>query len=392
MGPAILAQGGPISRKMKFVFGVVALLLCWGHVSIPSDRDGNANASRGSPTLQPARCGLAGLHRAGRRSHGRSEAAWIPSSIGGRCCSQPSTSTRWDAIDRRASKPCGVGFSLTRRILHTQAGGDWEAWKDVSPFADVNQTPPQPVQTTRPAGDRKLKMTKILDQGDDGDFTVEGEDKKALWFSNYLRAMGGWPAEEEEPSIEQLSGLSRRLTTQDIAPFCDFAIFMPYGQKVARAVKYRTYVLSAGGYTVKELPGPSSYIQWRAAYRVLKSALIMLDAVGLANLQGYEMQIERLSRLYPACWHLIYEADELARSSHSNRLRSEMHMDFRFGKTPPASWDERRPWDWVFGAVAQDTEFWHVQVHGPALAWQVAQEGIFAPPRRWWLRSTCRVD
>eukprot|EP00435_Cladocopium_sp_Y103_P030830 s1995_g7.t1 len=263
----------------------------------------------------------------------------------------------------------GLVYSLTRRILHAQAGGDWDAWKEAAPFGDATPVTPSEPAPQVPATDRKLKMTNILDQGDDGDFTVEGEEAKAKWYANYLRVMGGWPAQEEEPSIEQLSALSRRLNVQNIAPYTDFAIFVPFGQKVARASKYRTYVLTAGGYTVKELPGPSSFLQWRAAYRVLKSSLIMLDSVGLANLHGYEMVVERLSRLYPSCWHLVVQADELARSSHSNRLRSQVMMDIRAGKDPPLSWDDKRPWDWVFGALIADSEFWHTQVHAPALAW-----------------------
>ena len=181
--------------------------------------------------------------------------------------------------------------------------------------------------------------------------------------------LGSLPA---EPTIEQLSALNKRLTVQDIAAFTGFAIFVPFGQRVARASKFRTYVLSAGGYTVKELPIPASFIQWRAAFRVLRTALIMLDAVGLANLHGYEMVVERLSRLYPACWHLVHNADELARSAHSNHLRSRMRMDIRAGKTPPPTWDDRRPWDWVYGMLSADTEFWHTQVHAPALAWMAS--------------------
>ena len=37
---------------------------------------------------------------------------------------------------------------------------------------------------------------------------------KARWYQNYLQAMGGWPAEEEEPSIEQLSALHKRINVQ----------------------------------------------------------------------------------------------------------------------------------------------------------------------------------
>ena len=265
----------------------------------------------------------------------------------------------------------GLIYGLTRRILHTLSGGDWDRWVDSSPFSDNNmpqQTVPQPTVNI----DRKLKMTNVLDQGDDGDFAVEGEDMKARWYQNYIQTMGGWPAEEEEPSIEQLSALHKRINVQDIAPYTDFAIYVPYGQKAARASKYRTHVLTASGYTTKELPGPATFVQWRACFRVLRTSLIMLDAVGLSNLHAYEMLVERLTRLYPTAWHLVYSADELARSSHSNRIRSKIMMEVKAGRPMPPTWDAHRPWDFVFGMLVQDAEFWQSQVHGPALVWLAA--------------------
>ena len=274
----------------------------------------------------------------------------------------------------------GLVYSLTRRILHTAAGGDWDRWTETSPFGN-SRPPPEPAPQVQAAPDRKLKMTNVLDQGDDGDFNVEGEDMKARWYQNYLQAMGGWPMEEEEPSIEQLSALHRRINIQDIAPYTDFAIYVPYGQKAARASNYRTHVLTANGYTTKELPGPASFVQWRACYRVLRTSLIMLDAVGLSNLHSYEMLIERLTRLYPSAWHLIYSADELARSAHSNRIRSKVRMEERAGKPPPPTWDPHRPWDFVFGMLVLDAEFWQAQVHGPALVWLAAgSKGIPRTP------------
>ena len=272
----------------------------------------------------------------------------------------------------------GLIYGLTRRILHTMAGGDWDRWTDTSPFTD-NTVPPPPAVQPQVAADRKLKMTNVLDQGDDGDFAVEGEDMKARWYQNYLQAMGGWPAEEEEPSIEQLSALHKRINVQDIAPYTDFAIYVPYGQKAARASKYRTHVLASSGYTTKELPGPSTFVQWRACFRVLRTSLIMLDAVGLSNLHAYEMLVERLTRLYPSAWHLVYSADELARSSHSNRIRSRVMMEERAGRPPPPTWDPLRPWDFVYGMLVQDTEFWQTQVHAPALVWLAA--GAKGTPR-----------
>lgn len=72
---------------------------------------------------------------------------------------------------------------------------------------------------TAPSSERKLKMTQILDQNDDGEFTVQNEEARARWYQQYIAVVGGWPLEEEEPTMEQLSALEKRLQVQDIAPY-----------------------------------------------------------------------------------------------------------------------------------------------------------------------------
>jgi len=265
----------------------------------------------------------------------------------------------------------GLIYSLARRIQHTKGGGDWDAWSDTSPFShqpmDVQTVTKEPAASVGP--ERKMKMTQILDQGDDGEFIVQGEDSRAAWYQQYLSTVGGCPREEEDPTLEQLSALQRRISVQDTAPYVDFAIYVPFGHRALKASRFRTYVLTSSGYTTKELPGPATFTQWRTCFRLLRTSLIMLDAVGLAALHGYEMAIERLSRTYPSAWHLIYAADEVARSSQSNRLRSKVLMDERAGKPRPDGFNPNRPWDYVYLTLAKDETFCRTQVHTPALAW-----------------------
>ena len=128
-------------------------------------------------------------------------------------------------------------------------------------------------------------------------------------------------------------------------------------------------MLMANGYVTGELPGPANFTQWRMCYRLLKMSLLMLDAVGLASLQAYENTVERLSRTFPSCWHLVYSADEVARSAQANRTRSCVLMDIKAGQQAPEGFSVSRPWDCVFGALARDEGFWQAQVTAPALTW-----------------------
>ena len=265
----------------------------------------------------------------------------------------------------------GLCYQLAKRILHTRGGGDYDAWKEESPFADQRAEPVNqaPSITNSDGSERKLKMSAILDQSDDGDFIVQSEVTRAGWYQTFVRVTGGWPQEEEDPSVEQVSALQRRLQIQGTAPFVDFAVWVPDGQKAMKASKFRSYVLTASGYTTKELPGPSTFVQWRSSYRILRTALVMLDTVTLAALHNYEMAIEKLTGTYPTAWHLIYAADELARSAHSNRIKARVQLEIRSGKAPPQNWDANRPWDYVFMALVADDKFWQDQVHTPALTW-----------------------
>ena len=54
-------------------------------------------------------------------------------------------------------------------------------------------------------------MTQILDQMDDGDFTVQTEEMRAKWYQRYVQVVGGYPPEEEDPTLEQLSALQKRI-------------------------------------------------------------------------------------------------------------------------------------------------------------------------------------
>lgn len=80
------------------------------------------------------------------------------------------------------------------------------------------------------------------------------------------------------------------------------------------------------------------------------------------------MRIGKLTRFYASAWHLVYSADDLARSAHSNLTRSRILMDIKKGKMAPDGWGPAKPRDTVYKLLVADEQFWQEQVHGPALA------------------------
>ena len=86
-----------------------------------------------------------------------------------------------------------VGLQLgAEDHLYTKGGGDWYQWQDQSPFLDQRQghghegSSGQMAKTEVP-GERKLKMTQVIDQSDDGEYVVQSEEVRAKWYQHYLQ-------------------------------------------------------------------------------------------------------------------------------------------------------------------------------------------------------------
>ena len=90
----------------------------------------------------------------------------------------------------------------------------------------------------------------------------------------------------------------------------------------------------------------------------------------LGKIDRYSELIGRyVSRYGPAAWLLIYQADVRCRSEHMERARrrgeEERALALAAGGTHPL--DPTRPWDWGWGEVLSDTDFWRAELEEPAL-------------------------
>ena len=218
---------------------------------------------------------------------------------------------------------------------------------------------------------RKMKFVNVLDQADESEFLILDDAMKAGFVQKFLEVTGGLPGEEEEPSKEQLSALYRKIFTLNSPPYADFSVFTPYGRKTMRASRFRNYVPTGDGlYAVRELPGPANYVQWLACYRVWRVAMVMLNTISLANLQAYELHMEKLNKLYPTAWHLLVQADDKGRSEHLSRLELQVLIEHQKGGKVPHGWAPAKPtWDPIFRMLIEDGTYWAENVHNPALVW-----------------------
>ena len=103
---------------------------------------------------------------------------------------------------------------------------------------------------------------------------------------------------------DQLSVLGA-LTRVGIAPYADFGVWKPFGQRAAKNLKFTSHFLDhTGAWRCKEIPGPDCFSTWEACWRVFRTAAIMCDVATPAVLDRYAARFrERMDR-FSDSWHL----------------------------------------------------------------------------------------
>ena len=168
-------------------------------------------------------------------------------SIAGMC-----STTRWFQSDSHSSSPCGIS------IQPGEENSSCKRWRGLgnmdggTPFGD--QAPPQtmaPASTTGPTSmERKLKVSQVLDQGDDGEFYVESEDTSYRWPTSWGRRTELGTAErfgtkDQNPGHSPLNGfwgfcsLWAKGTKDKQIPHLRLIARRVHRKRVARAFKLR---------------------------------------------------------------------------------------------------------------------------------------------------------
>ena len=269
----------------------------------------------------------------------------------------------------------GLVWRTARLITHINSGAAREDFQDEDPWEPPREHREMETKKTTKqlhpgVKEQVLKMSNLLDQADDSELLPPDGLKVHQWSQRYVMLMGASPEEEEEPTDSQLAALHRRVLELDQAPYCDFAVWQPYGRRALRAQKFRVFhPLGDGSFLTKELPGPQNLQQWTAAWRVSKVAALSLGIVSLAALQMYEKGIEKLTLQWPKVWGLIAMADDKGRAERLEKIRRGLLADQLNGKPTPDDWTASQPWSACFRLLASDEKFWNEQVRHPAAAW-----------------------
>ena len=179
------------------------------------------------------------------------------------------------------------------------------------------------------------------------------------------------PAPHEEPTENQLSVLKHMLD-QDMCPYVDFAVWVPFGDRSVKKQKCMGMVITADGkFSNVELAGPANFEIWQSRFLILENALLMLGAVDLGNIQAYSKLLKRYHDKHGhELYALLYQTDVRTRSEQFVRLRRQGYAEYKktleyaqkhkLSELPECEYDPARPWNYVFAAAVKkgNAEWW----------------------------------
>jgi hypothetical protein len=233
--------------------------------------------------------------------------------------------------------------------------------------------PSQPYEAPATGNFKKVSL-KIAVQERSDETAVMSFDDVEKCRKSYLAKMHTKSIPlEDTPSAEQLSVLAVILGER-CAPYVDFAIFGPFGNRVRKAMSHKGLVFGPNGSLImEEFRGPPSIVEWLSCWRVFQTAMVMLDAADHPQLEAYARHITKLSSQYGAtAWSTIYQAEVRFRREMLDRVREEQSgkLDAALEAGGSYPFVPLRPWDRCFEVAVtgrQWIQYWADQVNTPAM-------------------------
>ena len=239
-------------------------------------------------------------------------------------------------------------------------------------------------------GQPSLRLSSVVDPTLDSLLVRLPGHQIRGFFTKYATARGAEPSDDIEPSSEQISALHQILAA-DLPPYVDFGIFGPHGRRMLNKLTYVRYThLPNGAWQRNILPGPSTFDLWWASYRVLRCALLLLEAVPPEVLDAYGEFIREQNQAYGNdAWFLVYQADVRMRSEQFDRLRrrAERQHQLEQADSFQSHFDPAKPWATVFHLALADKMWWDEHLHRPVVMFlakirsraQVCDDGTTQP-------------
>ena len=224
----------------------------------------------------------------------------------------------------------------------------------------------------------KLKLSQIIDQGTDQETEMLPQETLQRMRRNFVTLEGDNPLEQEEVTDAQLSCLYAKLQSQQ-APFVDMGVFGPYGDRIARAMKFVSQQWKDGQWKAVELPGASNLDTWEQSWRIFRTACLMMGVATSAVLDRYAAEFRQRVNDHPGVWHLAAKADIRCRSEF---WPQELRRQQAFHESQPqlSAYVPEMPWNSVIKASANNREYWNREFEKPALMYSM--QGAKATPAK----------
>ena len=117
-------------------------------------------------------------------------------------------------------------------------------------------------------------MSIVINQSDESEVAPADVHVVTEAYARYKLKMGCFPSAETELSEEQMTALHAVLE-RGRAPYCDFAVWGPFHQRILKRIRMKGVRLSGNGeLSSVELCGPDSFHGWKECYAVSKRGLI----------------------------------------------------------------------------------------------------------------------
>ena len=88
------------------------------------------------------------------------------------------------------------------------------------------------------------------------------------------------------------------------------------------------------------LKGPASFTEWAACWKVFRGAMVSLLAATPQTLDHYEAGIERLVKMYPKHWGVVFCADQTCRQEMWEELSEELEEAEDWTTDEDGAWDK----------------------------------------------------
>ena len=284
-----------------------------------------------------------------------------------------------DADPERSLSALEIGQAGSlRRVARLLCGIPPSGMPPIGGGPALQPNPPLPggPPPATPVGTRKVKVASVVDQADDAEVIAMDVTLVRRLQAEYTAANDGIPPDsDEENDSAQLVALKSKLDA-DVVPYADFAVYRPFGHRLASAKKFQAHIWkpTESTFVIKELPGPPDFREWLRCWKLYTCGLRTLKAVSQQRMAKYRDKIAELDAKYSNLsggggWWLIAMADIRMRSERMERLRQRLEKEDTERRTAglASNFDQAKPWDSVFLAASVDAEFWDTEVREKAV-------------------------